>query len=612
MTSAEKTVLFTMVCGLMLGAQGCPPPPDPIPPGPAAPLAPENGATRVDLNTAFSWVTGDHADVHRVHFGDTNPPPFVFEQAGTTFNPGELDPNKTYYWAIDEVNGAGTRVGDVWSFTTRGASPIATDQPVTVPFNTATDFTLAAVDPDSPSPSLTYEIVSQPARGSISGTPPNLSYTPEPDFVGVEDFAFRVSDGASFSNTARVSLVVCSRYRLPGICFSPYVDGQDPNQGDVVTEDQLRARMRLIAPYAQAIRTYGCTNGLEAAGRVAHSLGLKAVIGAWLASDSTVNQNEITSLITVANAGEADMAIVGSETLYRNDRTPEQLVAHIAAVKQAIPVQIPVGTADVYGQFLDHPEVISASDCLWVHYFPYWEGIRIDVAMAYVHAGHQLVLGAAEGRTVYVGETGHPSGGASVNEAEASPENAAFYLLNVASWAQVTGTPVYYFAALDEDWKVTSEGETGRHWGIADKNGTLKPGMRQVFDGETLADNWTLLGGPGTAEIELTHIPAYGSTENLAGRVWHVASAANYRIVVYIQVMGDSSWWVKPYGDQPYTTIDTDGRFVVDVTTGGIDQNAIRINAYLVPVDDLPSLSDLSTDRILQAAVAKAEIERVP
>jgi hypothetical protein len=39
----------------------------------------------------------------------------------TSYNPGPLKKAKTYYWRVDEFDGAETHKGDVWSFTTIGA-----------------------------------------------------------------------------------------------------------------------------------------------------------------------------------------------------------------------------------------------------------------------------------------------------------------------------------------------------------------------------------------------------------------------------------------------------------------------------------------------------------
>ena len=50
-------------------------------------------------------------------------------------------------------------------------------------------------------------------------------------------------------------------YRVYGLNFSPYLEGQDPNLGSEVSEQQLRARMAIIAPHTEWIRTFGCTKG---------------------------------------------------------------------------------------------------------------------------------------------------------------------------------------------------------------------------------------------------------------------------------------------------------------------------------------------------------------
>src|SRR5205085_9721365 len=47
-------------------------------------------------------------------------------QPGTTYNPGTLSPNTTYYWRIDEHNASATVTGAVWSFTTQGLPGQAT------------------------------------------------------------------------------------------------------------------------------------------------------------------------------------------------------------------------------------------------------------------------------------------------------------------------------------------------------------------------------------------------------------------------------------------------------------------------------------------------------
>lgn len=53
-----------------------------------------------------------------------------------------------------------------------------------------------------------YRIVNPPRRGSLSGTAPNLVYTPEPDYNGLDSFSFTVSNGITTSSPAVVTLAI--------------------------------------------------------------------------------------------------------------------------------------------------------------------------------------------------------------------------------------------------------------------------------------------------------------------------------------------------------------------------------------------------------------------
>lgn len=61
---------------------------------------------------------------------------------------------------------------------------------------------------DAESDALTYSIVSQPANGSLAGTPPNLTYSPDPGFTGTDIFTFKVNDGKVDSDPVTVTLLV--------------------------------------------------------------------------------------------------------------------------------------------------------------------------------------------------------------------------------------------------------------------------------------------------------------------------------------------------------------------------------------------------------------------
>ena len=63
-----------------------------------------------------------------------------------------------------------------------GAPPVAIDQAVTTPEDAPLAITLTATDLESDP--LTFAVVAPPASGVLSGTPPDLTYTPNSDFDG--------------------------------------------------------------------------------------------------------------------------------------------------------------------------------------------------------------------------------------------------------------------------------------------------------------------------------------------------------------------------------------------------------------------------------------------
>ena len=84
--------------------------------------------------------------------------------------------------------------------------PLASNFSTNTSFNTPVAITLRGSDPQGSN--LTYSIVAPPPNGSLSGTPPNVTYTPSNNFGGLDTFTFKVNDGAFDSATATVSINV--------------------------------------------------------------------------------------------------------------------------------------------------------------------------------------------------------------------------------------------------------------------------------------------------------------------------------------------------------------------------------------------------------------------
>jgi hypothetical protein len=96
-----------------------------IPPKTAYWPDPADGAESVEPDVELSWTAGFNGKLHTIYFGenfdDVNNATEGVAQGITTYTPGSLKLAKTYYWRVDEFDGAATYKGDVWSFTTEGA-----------------------------------------------------------------------------------------------------------------------------------------------------------------------------------------------------------------------------------------------------------------------------------------------------------------------------------------------------------------------------------------------------------------------------------------------------------------------------------------------------------
>lgn len=258
---------------------------------------------------------------------------------------------------------------------------------------------------------------------------------------------------------------------MHGLCYSAYEEGQKP--GDILTVEQIRRRMKIIAPYTKWIRSFSCIEGNELVPKVAREFGLKTLVGAWLGKDEDLNEQEIAGLIQLAKEGYVDIAAVGNEVLYRKDLSEEALLDYIHRVKNAIP-EVPTGYVDAYYEFTDCPGITEACDVILSNCYPFWEGCHIDYSLVYMKQMYQQAVQAANGKKVIITETGWPSQGKSLDGAEPSAENAMKYFINTQQWSRAEDIDIFYFASFDESWKVGAEGDVGAYWGLWDMHQNLK------------------------------------------------------------------------------------------------------------------------------------------
>lgn len=101
-------------------------------------------------------------------------------------------------------NGTKNSLEKTITFVINGA-PIAVSADVQTTVNDDINITLVGIDPESEV--LTYTVVTQPTLGVLSGTAPDLVYSPG-GVSGVDSFTFKVFDGQLESTEATVTITI--------------------------------------------------------------------------------------------------------------------------------------------------------------------------------------------------------------------------------------------------------------------------------------------------------------------------------------------------------------------------------------------------------------------
>ncbi len=92
-------------------------------------------------------------------------------------------------------------------------APVASALAITTNQGQSSSLTLAGSDPDGDS--ISYTIVAAPAKGTLSGTAPNLTYVPAAGYSGSDSFTYKVSDGSLSSAIATVSITILKVNQAP-------------------------------------------------------------------------------------------------------------------------------------------------------------------------------------------------------------------------------------------------------------------------------------------------------------------------------------------------------------------------------------------------------------
>ena len=182
-------------------------------------LGGQNTVCRIDVN----WYKGNERvntfDVSVSNDGISFTKIFSGKSSGTTTSTEKYDIPDTKGRYV-QITFTGNNVNDWVSIneidvistdstgTTTNHSPVASNQNIATTPNTDKSITLTASDSDANK--LTYSIVKQPSHGTLTGTPPSVTYKPASGYTGSDSFTFKANDGKADSNTATISISIGS------------------------------------------------------------------------------------------------------------------------------------------------------------------------------------------------------------------------------------------------------------------------------------------------------------------------------------------------------------------------------------------------------------------
>jgi len=425
------------------------------------------------------------------------------------------------------------------------------------------------------------------------------------------------------------------------------------------TEAQIQANLeQLYQEGYRGIVTYTAAGTAGSIPRLARQVGFTVVgVGIW----DIVGTQEIQTAISLKD--DVDFYSVGNEGIYAARYTKEQLSSAIQTVRGG--TCRAVTTSEPWTIWRDNADLIGMVDFVAANIYGWWDGAHDpQQAVDLLVQSYGELTPLVGNKTTVIRETGFPTAGHP--DASIAKQRCYFQLLGETtvpfvyfeaydqpwkhefdggndvgphwgihdnegnikqnqapvatgqSLSTAADTPVVVtIAATDPEgddltYSVVSGPSNGTLTGTA-PNLTYTPGAG--FSGQdaftfrasdcelesNVATVTIAVEADATPSIEFTFVPAQGSFDNLHG-ITHNVDRLACKVVVYINV--DGGWWVKPTFAAPLTPIQADGTWSCDITTGGHDEDATQIRAYVVSADYTPAGNSLPPEADTIASVS--------
>ncbi|OAG35025.1 hypothetical protein AYO21_10812 [Fonsecaea monophora] len=220
----------------------------------------------------------------------------------------------------------------------------------------------------------------------------------------------------------------------------------------------------------------GTTDTPSSAFQAAIDTKTTLLLGLWASVDQTAFNNELNALksaISQYGSDFADLVVgisVGSEDLYRISPTgiaansgigqsPDVLVDYISQVRDTIKDtslgSAPVGHVDTWNVYVNatNNPVIDSCDFLGLDEYPYFQTTdanSIDNGGFLFFQAYDKVAAVAQGKPIWITETGYPVSGPTSNLAVPGADDAAEYWQQVACALENRGIDFWWYILADE------------------------------------------------------------------------------------------------------------------------------------------------------------------
>ncbi|CCD23099.1 glucan 1,3-beta-glucosidase NDAI_0B00650 [Naumovozyma dairenensis CBS 421] len=301
---------------------------------------------------------------------------------------------------------------------------------------------------------------------------------------------------STFATTATTLLFTATQVSAIGdLAFNM---GVKNNDGSCKSTEQYESDLETLKGYTSTVKVYAASdcNTLQNLAPAAENKGFSIFVGVW-PNDDAHFEAEVQALQTYLPTIKTDTVagfLVGSEALYRNDMSPDQLAEKINSVRDTISKISDsqgnsysgkqVGTVDSWNVLVAgyNSAVITASDFVMANAFSYWQGQVMSNASYSFFDDIMQALGTiqtAKGSTdisFWVGETGWPTDGSNFESSYPSIDNAKQFWQEGICAMRAWGVNVIAFEAFDEDWKPPTSGisDVENHWGVFTSDNKLK------------------------------------------------------------------------------------------------------------------------------------------